>query len=148
MSIAISKIIAINVLNIIAFDGNIRIKRLIKKGKMIPMYVDYSLIGAKIKARRRETKMTQEKLAEALSVSVGYVSQVERGVTKISLELLARIGAALDCDMTRFLSDSAVSDSGYLKSELMEKYDGLTAVQKRMLLGILDVMLKEGNASL
>ena len=114
---------------------------------MIPMYVDYRLIGTKIKARRREIKLTQEKLAEALSVSVGYVSQVERGMTKISLDLLARIGAALECDMTRFLSDSAVSDSGYLKSDLMEKYDRLTAGQKRMLLGFLDVMLKEGNAS-
>ncbi|MCH5182845.1 MAG: helix-turn-helix transcriptional regulator [Oscillospiraceae bacterium] len=112
---------------------------------MIPMYVDYSLIGAKIKARRREIKLTQENLAETLSVSVGYVSQVERGVTKVSLDLLARIGAALDCDLTRFLSDSATSDSGYLKSELTEKYDRLSASQKRMLLGILDVMLKEGN---
>lgn len=110
------------------------------------MHVDYSLIGAKIKARRRELKLTQEKLAEALSVSVGYVSQVERGVTKISLDLLAHISAVLDCDIARFVSGSAVSESCYLRSEFTEKYDCLNAKQKRMLLGILDVMLKEDQS--
>ena len=67
------------------------------------MNVDYSLIGSRIKSKRKEKRMTQEMLAEALEVSVGYVSQVERGVTKISLDLLAEISGILECDIA-FLS--------------------------------------------
>ncbi len=46
------------------------------------MSMDYNLIGSRIKQRRREAMLTQENLAEKLSVSVGYVSQIERGITK------------------------------------------------------------------
>ena len=53
------------------------------------MNVDYGAIGQRIKQVRRSRDMTQERLAEALSVSVGYISQIERGVTKINLDTLA-----------------------------------------------------------
>ena len=46
------------------------------------MNVDYGAIGQRIKQVRRSRDMTQERLAEALSVSVGYISQIERGVTR------------------------------------------------------------------
>ncbi|HIU48528.1 MAG TPA: helix-turn-helix transcriptional regulator [Candidatus Avimonoglobus intestinipullorum] len=46
------------------------------------MSIDYSLIGARIQARRKQMHLTQEQLAEALSVSVGYISQVERGTPR------------------------------------------------------------------
>ena len=52
--------------------------------------MDYGAIGQRIKQVRRSRDMTQERLAEALSVSVGYISQIERGVTKINLDTLAR----------------------------------------------------------
>ena len=42
------------------------------------MNVDYGAIGQRIKQVRRSRDMTQERLAEALSVSVGYISQIER----------------------------------------------------------------------
>ena len=48
------------------------------------MNVDYGAIGRRIKQVRRSRDMTQERLAEALSVSVGYISQIERGVTNQS----------------------------------------------------------------
>lgn len=58
------------------------------------MNVDYGAIGRRIKQVRRSRDMTQERLAEALSVSVGYISQIERGVTKINLDTLAAVAAA------------------------------------------------------
>ena len=61
------------------------------------MNVDYGAIGRRIKQVRRSRDMTQERLAEALSVSVGYISQIERGVTKINLDTLAAVAAHLIC---------------------------------------------------
>ena len=57
--------------------------------------IDYILIGKRIKAARKALGMTQEKLAEELDVSIGYISQVERGVTKISLDLLGALSSIL-----------------------------------------------------
>ena len=59
------------------------------------MAVDYDQLGRRIKERRRALGHTQDTLAEALGVSVGYVSQIERGVTKVSLDTLASIAARL-----------------------------------------------------
>ena len=48
--------------------------------------------------------MTQERLAEALSVSVGYISQIERGVTKINLDTLAAVAAHLNCELSELVT--------------------------------------------
>ena len=55
------------------------------------MAVDFKLIGKRIQEKRKELKKTQEDLAEYLDVSVGYVSNMERGTTKISLTTLVNI---------------------------------------------------------
>lgn len=52
-------------------------------------------------------EMTQEIMAERLNVSIGNVSQVERGVTKISLDLLGAIASFLNCDVALFIAESA-----------------------------------------
>ena len=41
--------------------------------------MDYLVVGQRIKAARREKKLTQEGLAEKVGVSVGYINQIERG---------------------------------------------------------------------
>ena len=43
------------------------------------MSIDYKIIGKRIKERRKICQITQETLAEKLGVSVGYISQIERG---------------------------------------------------------------------
>ena len=57
--------------------------------------VDYPQIGQRIKRLRNQRGMTQEALAEATSLSVPYISHLERAVKKGSLETLTRIAAAL-----------------------------------------------------
>ena len=46
------------------------------------MSIDYKLLGERIKQQRRIKGTTQENFAEYLNVSVGYISQIERGITK------------------------------------------------------------------
>ena len=74
----------------------------------VEMTVDFHAIGQRIRQKRREKHMTQEALAEALSVSVGYVSNMERGITKISLTTLAKIAGAVDCELGELVSGTAV----------------------------------------
>ena len=84
------------------------------------MNIDYKLIGERIKQARKRKGMTQEVLAERLGVSIGYVSQVERGITKISLDLLGAISTILECDVAALISESAVHSNDYMESEIVE----------------------------
>ena len=85
------------------------------------MNIDYKLIGERIKQARKRCGMTQEVLAEKLNVSIGYVSQVERGITKISLDLLGAISSILDCDVALFISESAIYSNDYLEDEIVRE---------------------------
>lgn len=46
----------------------------------------YQDIGKRIAKLRKENKMTQSQLAEILDISVKHVSEIERGITCLSLE--------------------------------------------------------------
>ena len=106
------------------------------------MSVDYKLIGTRIKEKRKQKKLTQENIAESLDVSVGYVSQVERGATKISLDLLAEISTLLDCDIAFFVSESATNSNNYLADELNTSFASLNEKEKRIISGIAELLVQ------
>ena len=59
------------------------------------MAIDYVSLGKRIQARRKICNFTQENLAEKISVTVGYISQIERGITKVNLDTLSKIAESL-----------------------------------------------------
>ena len=56
--------------------------------------------GKRIQQFRKERGLTQEQLAEMVSLSPSYLSAIERGVYQISLEPLVEIMNCLDCNST------------------------------------------------
>ena len=103
------------------------------------MSVDYAAIGQRIKGRRREQKRTQEWLAE--QVSVGYISQIERGVTKVNLDTLSEIGASLGCDLGELVTGVAAGSPLYLDREVAQTLQKMNARQKSMLMEMADLIL-------
>ena len=101
------------------------------------MNVDYRLIGERIKKTRKLNGITQDVLAEKLGVSIGYVSQVERGITKISLDLLGAISSILDCDIAGLITESATNSSEYMESELLGEIRKLDGKKKKYILEII-----------
>ncbi|MGH3509537.1 MAG: helix-turn-helix domain-containing protein, partial [Nocardioidaceae bacterium] len=64
------------------------------------MSEDYlSRIGLLIRDARKHRGWTQQQLAEVLSTSQSAVNRIERGHQNLSLEMLARIGEALDSEI-------------------------------------------------
>lgn len=59
--------------------------------------------GKNIRLYRQAKGLTQEKLAELVNVSSSYIGYLERGLRTPSLDLLARIGTALDVEPTVLL---------------------------------------------
>ncbi len=110
------------------------------------MSVDYTQIGKRIKELRKKNKKNQDSLAAYLDVSVGYISQLERGVTKISLDTLSRIAGYFSCDVVELLYDLGDGDeeTNRLEAELRVEFSKLNLEQKKMILEIVRVV---GGAS-
>src|SRR5437660_1337903 len=53
-------------------------------------------IGALVRDARKQRGLTQTQLADALSTSQSAVARIEQGKQNVSLEILARIGTALE----------------------------------------------------
>lgn len=81
------------------------------------MKLDYKKIGKRLKKRRKEMAMTQERLAEHCDVSSTYISHIETGIAKVSLEVLYRVSVALHTTPDYFLVDT-IKAPEYVKSEL------------------------------
>jgi len=67
------------------------------------------VIGDALRARRQGQHRTLREVSTAANVSLGYLSEIERGQKEASSELLASICAALDVPLSEILSE--VSDA-------------------------------------
>ena len=101
------------------------------------MNIDYKLIGERIKKARKAKGITQDVLSERLNVSIGYVSQVERGITKISLDLLGAISSILECDIASLITESATNSNEYMESEIFSEIRKLDGKKKKYILEII-----------
>ncbi len=59
------------------------------------MDVDYREIGLRIRKERTALKISREKFAEMIELSVNYVGQIERGEKKFSVETIVKISGCL-----------------------------------------------------
>lgn len=68
-------------------------------------------LGPLIRKRRKQLGLTLQALGDTASVSVGYLSQVERDNATPSLGTLAQIAAALDVALEYFIATPGPTDS-------------------------------------
>jgi transcriptional regulator with XRE-family HTH domain len=61
-------------------------------------------LGQRLRARRRELSLTLKEVADGAGLSVGFISQIERGLTVPSLSSLASIAGVLGSHVTTFLA--------------------------------------------
>jgi len=69
------------------------------------------LVGALIRARRRQLQLTLQALGDAAGVSVGYLSQVERDLATPSLGTLAAIAASLQVGVDYFIATPSLASA-------------------------------------
>ena len=77
------------------------------------MAIDYKDIGQRIKAKRIERGLTQEKLSEAIGVGPSHMSHIESGTTVPSFEVFISILNALDCSSDELLCREINSAKGH-----------------------------------
>ena len=85
------------------------------------MKLDYKAIGMRIKAYRSKAHMTQEQLADAISVSSPtHISNIERGTTNVSLKTIVAIANALSVTTDDILCDSVIKATVQIERDIAQ----------------------------
>lgn len=89
-------------------------------------------LGSLLRARRKELGLTMQVVADAAGLSVGFISQVERGLTAPSLSSLAGISEILETPMSKFLSQPDAGDMSRQASRVSYSVPGAEVSYERV----------------
>ena len=71
------------------------------------MELDYKEIGKRIARRRKKLKLKQAEVEEKADIGVKYLSNIERGISIPSTEVIMRLALALETTPDEFLVGTA-----------------------------------------
>lgn len=87
----------------------------------LSMYnIDYKAMGQRIKARRKEKKLTQEELAEIIEIGPSHIGEIERGTSVCSLAVLVNIATVLELNLDTLIKGINDENADRAFSELLE----------------------------
>ncbi len=67
-------------------------------------------VGARIRERRKASRVSLQVLAQKTGLSIGYLSQIERGISSASLRAMALIAEGLGVDLASLFVAPATED--------------------------------------
>ena len=109
---------------------------------VMKMNLDYTLIGLRIKNYRNQQNITQNQLSEMLDVSNVYISKIERGTTKINLEMLYKISTILNIPISFLLTGIDEESNNYLDSEIAELISKCSIKKKKLIYELIKAVVK------
>ena len=104
-------------------------------------------IGRRIRSTRRSKEMTVQHLAKKAKVSTGYLSEVERGLSAVSVDKLRSIASALGVDLN-FVLVGSESTSAASSTEVRIPTALAAAAEQLDLSYVVTVSLLSGRRSL
>ncbi len=106
------------------------------------MNIDYHSIGKRIKICRNNSHITQEQLAYRINSAPSYISNIERGIKKPSLEKLIQIADALGVTVNDFIYNASESYTPYDIHELSSIISECSPDKKKVLLGSITTIIQ------
>ena len=111
-------------------------------------------IGERIRSLREMSTLTQEELADRAGLTKGFISQIERDLTSISLDSLAQILKALDENISDFFREASEEKIVYrekdrvaIEKEKIEKFELLIPGSTNRRLEPILLTLRKGQAT-
>src|SRR3989304_1055213 len=111
-------------------------------------------IGERIRSLREMSNLTQEELAERANLTKGFISQIERDLTSISLDSLFQILEALDENISDFFREASEEKIVYrekdrvaIEKEKIEKFELLVPGSTNRRLEPILLTLRKGEAT-
>lgn len=96
------------------------------------MELNYKAIGKRIKVARIRMEITQEQLAERLSLSPTHLSNIETGTTRVSLSSIVKIANSLDVTVDDLLCDNLVQARPQFERDMQQFLDGCNPYEFRI----------------
>lgn len=109
--------------------------------------LDYKRIGARLKQLREQKGLSRGQIADALNVSDGFISQIERGVSGITLETAATLSLLYHVPI-----DDLILDTGYALPEIQidkrikEQLEKANPLTLHAISGMIDILLSQQEA--
>lgn len=101
------------------------------------MYLNFSLIGMRVKEVRKQNRITQAQLAEMTSLSLSYISHIETAQKKASLESLVRIADALGITVDELLNGNQLNNPTEYQTDIDLVIADCTQPEKRLMYEII-----------
>ena len=95
--------------------------------------MDYYRIGQRIRKIRKTRNLSQENLAEMIGISVTHMSHIETGNTKMSLQVLVDLAAALEVRTDDLLYERHFTERNTAMEAIMQILDTCTTQQIRVI---------------
>ena len=103
--------------------------------------IDYSILGQRIAARRKQLGLKQYQVCEMIDVNYKYLSNLETGRSAPSLELIMSLCSALDTTPDYLLTGA--DKSQITVSDITDKLKKLNNSNRILINGIIDLMLEQ-----
>ena len=104
------------------------------------LLINYEVIGMRIRQKRLENQLTQEKLAERLGVSGEYMSKIENGRVEVNLKRLAELSLILECPIEYLIAGCVVQAPDYKSNEFIQLLEGLSSKEKDVVYKITELI--------
>lgn len=95
--------------------------------------IDFRRVGIRIQKYRLEKNMTQENLAELIDSSQKYLSTVEAGKHRLSLDMVVSIAKALEIPVDSLIADYDNSSDESNLYLILDEIRGMSPKQLEML---------------
>lgn len=102
-------------------------------------------IGKNIQLFRKRKGLTQEQLAEKISLSPHHLSAIERGIYQVKLDTLVEIINCLDCTADDLFADEINSGYKIRVSRLTDEIEKLSPEEQAKIFDVIEVMIKNAK---
>ena len=106
------------------------------------MKVGYVLLGERIKFWRQYRNFTQEKLAEKVELTPGFISLIETGKKRASLETLIRVCKELEITLNDLLVGNQITQPNDYSIEFSELISNLNESERNLIFEIIEAICK------
>lgn len=106
------------------------------------MNVDFVIIGKRIKERRKQLHLSQEKLAEMVDKSTVYISNLENGKRGASVESIIMICATLGPGLDELLVGTVPEGTDQYLDMIASVFQQCTETEKRIISEIVIILFE------
>ena len=99
--------------------------------------LDYRVIGERLKNQRKESELTQEYVAEQVNITVVYLSKIENGHVRPTLDLLSQICETVGLDLGELFHSVSPNAATYQNEKVVQLFNACSASVKPVDLDLL-----------